>query len=84
MKKSEMAATIDRLRQEVEQLVEFRMMVADALMRPRTCQVENLTRHAMEDISYLKSELVRLTKENKELKEKIIMYQRSVEVGDDR
>ena len=74
-----MAATIDRLRQEVEQLVEFRMMVADALMRPRTCSLEGMIVYAKEDIEYLKSECARLTKENKELKEKIATY----EAGDD-
>ena len=77
MKKSEMAATIDRLTQENKQLEEFRVAVAEALQRPNWCSLENLTRYAREDIAYLR-------RENEGLKEKIVMYQRSVEVGDDR
>ena len=79
-----MAATIDRLRQENKQLEEFRVAVAEALQRSKSFSIENLTRHAREDIGYLKSEHNRLLKETKELKEKIIMYQRSLEIGDDR
>lgn len=77
MKKSEMQATIENQAEEIKQLNDFRIAVANALQRPDWCSLISLTMYMKNDIAYLQ-------KENKELKEQIIMYKRSFEVGDDR
>lgn len=67
---------VDSLDKENQEMNVFRVAVANALQRPAFCSLENLTRYAIEDIAYLQ-------KENRELKAQIVMYKRSIEIGDD-
>lgn len=75
---------IESLMQENQALNEFRLAVAHVLMRPDWCSLESLARYAKEDIEYLRKENLKLNEQLDKLKEQIIMYKRSFEVGDDR
>ena len=77
MKKQDMAATIEAQAKEIKQLNEFRIAVANALQRPDWCSLAGLTVYVKNDVAYLQ-------KENKDLREQLILYKRSIEIGDDR